>query len=263
MGTLKLFSLKVYTCLPPKFKKGFTLIELLITIAIITILAALLLPALSKTRERAKRASCINNLKQIGLAMKIYSQDYGGQFPHVWVYRNRPRESNIGTTTPMAMYNKLLGLDLSGNKICASYVRTTALFVCPSSKNDKRSPYPMLTDKRHYSYAVGARYESYYASYNEIFASEKPFYVLLVDKQREEVAPSGRWPTGLGGSGEPKCLELTENNIHGVDGVNVYFLGGEAVWIPSYKKVVNNVSYYVLPKSSDFKGIPNYGDISN
>src|SRR6056297_2222361 len=104
-----------------KCRKAFTLIELLVVMAIIAILAAMLMPALQRAREAARRSSCLNNMKELGAGLAMFQNEHRGQLPEV---------HNL--TWCWAFYDG--NDDLSWELLYPGYVSSPALYWCPPDR---------------------------------------------------------------------------------------------------------------------------------
>jgi len=179
-------------------KKGFTLVELLVVIAIMAALAAMLLPALSQARERARRTTCMNNLRQFAMAYEMYADDFYEKFPY----------------DKYALYG--------GDKtIYPHYINSNQVFWCPSALN-RGLPRPDgdIGD----SGSLPPSRNDWYASYAFVFGlttsnhSSNPV-PMISDRG---VYYTGTLPSNLTG-----CSPLTGNH----QGINVLYLDGSVRWV--------------------------------
>ncbi|MBM4043858.1 MAG: DUF1559 domain-containing protein [Planctomycetes bacterium] len=227
-----------------KRRAGFTLIELLVVIAIIAVLAALLLPALQSARERGRRAKCMSNLRQIGMAIQMYMDNEGviGKFANVppprYLYAMHLRAHSPWRCADPSIVRLLLYFwdDGSGNltpvyseaqglgRLYPNYLVNHDVLYCPScSLWTKKNGWP-------------ARDLNYYSTYHSREAGAivdgVPYYGVIPQSEKQYVNRSF-----------VSCASWQGYAAHG-DGWNVWYLDGSVRWFPAknYRECVKGLS---------------------
>jgi len=229
-------------------RHGFTLIELLVVIAIIAILAAILFPVFARARAQARQASCLSNLKQIGLASKMYTSDYDERCVPMWAF---------GVGAPGEPVGRLWWTTL-----IQPYTKNEQLLICPSANFDAVF---------HKGSATGAPEPGCFRARTGIGKNWFSYNGEMGDRGYWGVAGPGeglkdsavQWPAELIEYGDSDCVVMGPNNIgeaqnfiNGVswpagyfrhnEGANYAFFDGHAKFMKCSQGNIRNV-YYAAP----------------
>jgi prepilin-type N-terminal cleavage/methylation domain-containing protein len=228
-----------------KYRLGFTLIELLVVIAIISILAAILFPVFARARENARRASCLSNLKQLGLGVMMYVQDYDEHYP----FNSQSRAtlggewasipSNADFTSTANIFWPLL---------LQPYTKSAQVFYCPSSSYVSNGNYGNYGANR-----IIIKDGSDTATSLDMAAISSPSSIYMVmdagiykinptDVKRVDSGAGCNYlpGTGPGTAANLPAMACTKSELNAdyvsgrhFDGVNMVFGDGHAKWLKS------------------------------
>jgi len=203
---------------------AFTLIELLVVIAIIAILAAILFPVFAQAREKARQASCLSNMRQMGLAVNMYAQDYDESFP---------LDSHTGTNASWVWLHTL-----------EPYTKNKLLYRCPSDPSTNwTTPLPGFRTVRKTSYITNFwmlpklgvdELTTHCTGYNTLASVKAPARTIYISEAKPNAtidhyhSAAWRWPNDCGTFFLPED-ELAMNWHLG--GANYTFVDGHARWL--------------------------------
>jgi prepilin-type N-terminal cleavage/methylation domain-containing protein len=220
-----------------RYETGFTLIELLVVIAIIAILAAILFPVFARARENARRASCISNLKQLGLAFMMYTQDYDEQLP----INGYSTASNPFTTSWDIGIAPYTGIKVQNGA-------SPEIFRCPSDTSvDNRRSYSMVYTGNYASDGGASGLLGWDSSISFMVGvklaaiPEPPMTILLAEHPSSPsgVTPvysnifgtySGSYVQGIGSAANHQAQGNPDHQLH-FDGWDYLFADGHVKWL--------------------------------
>jgi prepilin-type N-terminal cleavage/methylation domain-containing protein/prepilin-type processing-associated H-X9-DG protein len=209
-----------------KAKRGFTLIELLVVIAIIAILAAILFPVFAQAREKARQTSCASNLKNLGMAVLLYTQDFDERFP-------------------LAAYVTPAFDVVTWHDLTDPYARNTQIWHCPSSSVQKADGNGKITT--HFGYnalyltTVGIDIASTFLDHTGVTlaAVDRPSDTLLLVDARSSFSSS--W---CGDDGK-FLLPPSQADTHCWGRPNpLHSQGSNVAWVDGHIKWARPDSYY-------------------
>jgi prepilin-type N-terminal cleavage/methylation domain-containing protein/prepilin-type processing-associated H-X9-DG protein len=232
-------------------KQGFTLIELLVVIAIISILAAILFPVFAKARENARRTACLSNMKQIGLGIMQYLQDYDERYPRAWGGLDGP-----GTDPDQGRYPDPTDIETDKSKPGGAfkvnpnpgggannyrtwmdyifpYVKSVQLFRCPS--------YSPTADQSSYGYSTalnGYHRSTEYYTNNSLAPRNIPITTAAV-RRVSEIVMIAEYTFGYNYSMSPGNMYTYATAAPGTTNYNLvtpHLNGGTAVYADGHAK---------------------------
>jgi prepilin-type N-terminal cleavage/methylation domain-containing protein/prepilin-type processing-associated H-X9-DG protein len=237
-------------------KRGFTLIELLVVIAIIGIIAAILFPVFARARENARRSSCMSNLKQIGLGMMQYTQDYDERYP-MGAYKtltiplnsslNGPSVIDTDPAKPSGYFQSRHNATWASRHfvtwmdIIFPYIKSVQVFICPSHRRTDSTDATIKLPSYGYSSAISNWHFSAqrYCStcgvtpdlpLNLAQVNHPASTYLVAESQGPVTYETG--PLGVGNTARTANPEYVAPHLEG--GNNV-FADGHAKWVPLAK----------------------------